>query len=387
MTDDRSANLGPGEDGILGPGSGPAAKHKSEHYGDAEFLDEQLRLTDLVPRRLLTMILLPASGLIAIASLLTLYVAAPKIFKQVDPTPLAAVLGGPGSLGNWLSALMLLTASFFAVVNFTIRRHKVDDYHGRYRIWLWAAACWFLMATDSAASLHQGFQAVLVSLTHMKLVGDGSIWWIAPGMLLLGVVGARLVVDMWPCRSASATAILAAVSYLAATLALYHVVRLPSELAGLLVLNGSLLVGHLLLAWSMSLHARFVLLDAEGQLPRRAAKPKAKKKRIEKPKEKPVRAPAAESMKKVSNAGSTSNDEDADESESPDKWISVHQAHSGPTPSSPSLAKRPGPLAAHVASSASSDADSKMSKADRKALKKKLLDERMKSEQRRASNW
>ena len=384
MADDRSANLGPGEDGALGPSSGPPVKHKSEHYGDAEFLEDQLRLTDLVPRRVLTILLLPAIGLAAIAGLLMFYVAAPRIFKLADHTPLAAALGGPGSLGNWWSALMLLTASFFAIVNYTIRRHKMNDYHGRYRVWLWAATCSFLMASDAAASLHQGFQALLISLTHVRLVGDGAIWWIAPAALLLGVVGTRLKIDIWPSRSARAIAILAAIAYLAAALAFFHVVRLPSELAGSLLLHGSLLSGHLLLAWSMALHARFVLLDAEGQLPRRTAKPKAKKKRAEKPKRKTVSASAGDSLKPDSATDDASDRDESDENESRDKWISVHQAHNGPTPSSPSAVKRAAPLAAAVAAS---QEESKMNKADRKALKKKLLEERLKSEQRRASNW
>jgi hypothetical protein len=148
-----------------------------------------------------------------------------------------------------------------------------------------------------------------------------------------------------------------------------------------------LLAGHLLLAWSMALHARFVLLDAKGQLPWRTAKPKAKKKRAEKLKSKAVNASASDSLKRDSDSISASDRNDADEGESRDKWISVHPPHDGPTPSSSSVLKRVGPLATHVASSAASQADSKMSKADRKALKKKLLEERLKSEQRRASNW
>ncbi len=329
-------------------------------------------------------ILLPTVGLIAIAGLLTLYVAAPKVFKLEDRTPLAAVLGGPGSLSNWLSVLLLLTASFYAVVNFAIRRHKTDDYHGRYRVWLWAAACWFLMASDAVASLHEGVQALLISLTRVRVVGDGSIWWIAPAALLFGIVGTRLVIDMWPSRTARATAILAAIAYFAAALAFFRVVRLPSELAGSLLLHGSLLAGNLLLAWSMALHARFVLLDAEGQLPRRTAKPKVKKKRVEKPKVKVASAAAEDSVKRDSAADGASDRDESGENESRDRWISVHPAHSGPTPSSASLPKRTAPLAAAVAAN---QEDSKMSKADRKALKKKLLEERLKSEQRRASNW
>ena len=75
-----------------------------------------------------------------------------------------ADLGNYGSLGNWFASLLLLVASLLAITIYSVRRHKVDDYRGHYHIWLWAAACWFVMATDVAASLHQGFQQVMISL-------------------------------------------------------------------------------------------------------------------------------------------------------------------------------------------------------------------------------
>jgi hypothetical protein len=387
MAEDRSANLGPAEDGVLGPGVVPTANHKSEHYGDAAFLDDQLRLTDLIPRRLITVLLLPAIGGAAIACLITLYVATPKVFGAADRMPLAAVLGCPGSLGNWLSALLLLAASFYSLVNYSIRRHKTDDYHGRYRVWLWAAACWFLMATDAAGSLHQAVEAAVISLTHMRLVGNGSIWWIAPVALLLGIVGTRLFIDIWPSRSARVTTTLAAIAYLAASLAFFHIVRLPTEVADSLLLNGSLLAGHLLFAWSMALNARFVLLDAEGRLPRRSAKPKAKKKRLEKAKSKASGTSSGPSSQRDAAIADARDRDDSDDAESCKTWTKVHPPHAGPTPSSSSTLKRVSPLAAHMPSSAASQSDCKMSKADRKALKKKILEERLKSEQRRASNW
>ena len=45
-----------------------------------------------------------------------------------------------------------------AVLIYTLRRHRLDDYGGRYRLWLWAAACWFVMSMDEACTLHEGFK-------------------------------------------------------------------------------------------------------------------------------------------------------------------------------------------------------------------------------------
>ena len=96
-------------------------------------------------------------------------------------------LGGKGSLAAWFSSLMLLAASLVAVLVYTVRRHRMDDYRGRYRVWLWAALCWFLMATDAAASLHEGFRDLMTAAhrhsaagRRLDLVGD-RLWLVARG--------------------------------------------------------------------------------------------------------------------------------------------------------------------------------------------------------------
>ncbi len=134
------------------------------------------------------------------------------------------------------------------------------------------------MATDVAASLHQGLQQVMISVTGIRIAGDGSIWWVVPALLLVGSIGSRLLIDMWSSRLSSAALILAAIAYLTALAAFYHGIILQSEVAQLLLVQGVLLGGHLLLAMSMGLHARYVLLDAEGVLPKRTLKKKAERK-------------------------------------------------------------------------------------------------------------
>ena len=42
----------------------------------------------------------------------------------------ALEFGTKGSLAGWFSSLVLLAASLVAVVVYTVRRHRMDDYHG-----------------------------------------------------------------------------------------------------------------------------------------------------------------------------------------------------------------------------------------------------------------
>ena len=192
--------------------------HKTEHYGDALFLDEQPRLVDLVPVRPIFFALSLVAGLASIAVLEALYVWAPENMGTAAGRIAMLDLGGKGSLAGWFSSLVLLAASGVALVIYSVRQHRVDDYRGRYRIWLWAAASSFLAATDLSASLHDAFRELMHRETGSLLMGDGSIWWILIYSLLMGWVGVKLAIDLWPCRLAATSLGLAVGCYAAAAL-------------------------------------------------------------------------------------------------------------------------------------------------------------------------
>jgi hypothetical protein len=215
--------------------------------------------------------------------------------------------------------------------------------------------------------------------------------------------------------------ILAALAYLTALVAFYHGSILKSEVSQLLLIQGAVLGGHLLLAMAMGLHARYVILDAEGALPKRLPRKKAEKKKVEKKAEKTTTATMTTEKKTdkadqvtmgdaaendpASGDGSDPDDvddgdeesSDEEDEESGDTWVTVDPPHGSSQPVlkrvTPAAAAAPPPLSQKIvvpgAGSASASAgtdDSKLSKADRKALKRKLLDERLKRE-RKAANW
>jgi hypothetical protein len=241
---------------------------KSENYGDAEFLDRQPRLIDLVPTNLAVFLIMFLIGVAAIAGLEILYAWMPKLAGLTTDGRVATFdLDGEGSLAVWFSSMTLSMAGMVAILVFTIRRHKKDDYQGVYRIWLWAAACWFLLSVDETASLHEGFKEMMTAVTGTRVLGDGSIWWVTAYVFLLGAVGTRLLIDMRHCRLSLAAMIATAVCYEVAIMAQLGWVLPESGAKGVMLEEGAEMLGNLFLLLAMGLHARFVILDAEGLLP------------------------------------------------------------------------------------------------------------------------
>ena len=322
-------------------------------------MDEQPRLTDLVPTRWVWFLALLLAGLGAIAGLEGAYVGMPRLTPLTGSRPLAALdLAAKGSLAVWFASMSLAVASLLALLVYSVRRHKADDYYGHYRIWLWAAVCWMLLSLDAAASLREGFRDLMIQLSGTRIFGDGMLWWAIPTFLLLGAVGTRLLVDMRGCWLSAGTLAAAGVA---------GAVSLATQLGWLLpgggtrqvmVQEGARLLGDHLLVAAMGLHARYVILDAQGLLvvaPRKRA--------------------AARPGKVAEDAG-----EDA---ETPLRSeVKVHPPHglsrptiTSPTPA-PSPAKTYAPAtpvsAAAVPTPAAASAQRKLTKEDRKALKKKL---------------
>jgi hypothetical protein len=249
---------------------------KSPNYGDAPFLEVQARLTDLVPMHPLVLLIVFAAGLGFIAGLEAIFLwmlrAGPAMGRVA-----ALDLTVRGSLGTWFASAVLALASLVALVVFSVRRYKLDDYHGHYRVWLWASACWLLLSIDATANVHEAFGELMAWITGTRLFGESSIWWLVVGGFLVGGVGTRLLVDMRHCRISSA--VLVASGACCAGCIGFHFRLIPTDqiewlpvdhaVKCVVLSRGAFLGGSFLVLMSMLLHARFVVLDAEGLLPRR----------------------------------------------------------------------------------------------------------------------
>jgi hypothetical protein len=112
-----------------------------------------------------------------------------------------------------------------------------------------------------------------------------------------------------------------------------------------------------------------VILDAEGRLPRRGVKSK-------------------ESAKPLPPADGTTGPAEEDEPSAPAAdWVAVDAPHRSPQPILQRVASAAPPPAAPVPDSSPASADHKLSKSERKALKKRLLEERLHRQQQTSKSW
>ncbi len=240
-------------------------------YGSASFLDEFPQLIDFIPRRWISIgFLLLTAGATA-AGLLAAYRPLGLPGNAWFPGGLQCFdLDGPANLAGVYSSVVLVVAAFFAYLVLSIRSYRVDDYAGTYRIWGWAAVVWLFMAVDEPAGLHLAFRDVMVSVTHSYVLGDGSLWWIAPYAVVLSAVGIRLLIDMRRDWVGALLFLLAGTCYAAAAVTQFPQVPQVAALDDVLRVlaeEGLELAGHTLIAAAMMVHARFVLLQAEGFYP------------------------------------------------------------------------------------------------------------------------
>jgi len=389
-------------DDCLGAGSRPAvqsepckepAERKSAHYGDAEFLAEQPGLIDLVIIRHLWAIGLWALlGIGLVAGLAILDRWSDDTFASDRPT--AFMFGSAGSMSAWLSSVLLLCAAAMAVAIHGVRRHRIDDYDGHYRIWLWAAMGWGLLSADAIVRLHDAFQQVMIRLTGATLLGDGWIWSWFPGLLLLGVVGSRLAIDMWECRLSTAALCLSAVCYglAAATGAGWLIIEDLAQPA--LVAPAAKLLGDTLLLLAMALHGRFVLLDAEGLLTRRESKtakeaPDAASDQKEQVNHRPAAVAKGGSMRvdppqSVPQPALARTIPIATAAAGPAKSASVVSSSASSTLNL-SAASKPASIASTQSNVAS--VNRKLTKAEKKALRQRLLEEKLNREKNQQGKW
>jgi len=260
------------------------------------------------------------------------------------------------SLGGWLAQVCLVVATATALIVRLMRRHRRDDYRGRYRAWGWLAGLFTLTACAGQVPLGALIASLASDSTGITLGPNGMGWWLLTAGIAYGVVGLwavlplheRAATGIWLSLCLSAWAAAAACGWIA----------LGQEVPGrewhLAIGNVCWMAGAALAVIAMLAAARSVLREVRG-LPARVVSRKAS----------PATAAPQAAAKPAAATAVSDRDDDVEEGQpSPDDHEDDHRSqHRG--------------HARFVDSEDASDFDDEsrqsgrhLSKAERKRLKK-----------------
>jgi len=234
-------------------------------YGAGANIENHPQVTSFVPRRFRTLSLIALFGLgIGAMAELTAHYAQPlsELAQVVSPAEITEVFAT--KLVAWTSATMLLLAAVYMRLIFSLRRHRVNDYRGLYRVWRTAGWAAVALSLNAVLGGHELVARVLGNLVDYQLLPASAGWWLAPAAVLGGWLLVKLVVDSAECRSAMAVYLLAiACLSVAGVHSAGWSPAWTADLPGLLS-RALPLAGYTLLLVGSQLFARYVVLDVQG---------------------------------------------------------------------------------------------------------------------------
>jgi hypothetical protein len=252
-----------------------AAGLHAPRYSDAAGVENHPQVTDFVPRKYRTIVLMLLAGVSVAVVLGALHHFASTIataagLPDVRPFDLAA----PSSIADWISAVVLLLASGLSLIVYSIRRHRIDDIRGRYRIWLGASLACLLMSSNSVIAAHNVISYALSHYTGWSALRASSAWWLLLAGPPLAWAGVRALLDVKECRLARLLLTASFACYAAAIACFLGLVSVVTPQSEALVTGIAVFLGNWFLFSTVVTYARFVVLDAQGLATKRRATPK-----------------------------------------------------------------------------------------------------------------
>ncbi|HEX3599233.1 MAG TPA: hypothetical protein VHU84_03770 [Lacipirellulaceae bacterium] len=260
------------KDEVLGTSSSRSSSHRDDdvasdapRYTDAAGVENHPQITDFVPRRYRTIATLLFVGVGTSAALTALnYFALPLASAAGMRSTAALSFSAPGSLASWMSAVIMLISAASCLLTYSIRRHRINDFRGRYRVWLGATLACLMMSANSVTGIHQVLADVLGHATGWSALRDGAAWWfVVPGLPICWIM-VRAMFDMRECRLSTALLAAAGVAYATSAVCFLGLVTIADPQIQSLTVGASLLTGHWFLLASVVTYSRFVVLDAQG---------------------------------------------------------------------------------------------------------------------------
>jgi hypothetical protein len=246
---------------------------RGPRYSEAAGFEHHPQISDFLPRRYRTIACLAVAGLISTAAVVALdRFVTPAVTEYGFDVAAAFALTGSTGVVAWFAAVLLLVSAGNCSLIYSLRRHRIDDYRGRYRVWLAAAAVCVALSVDAVAPIHRLVAAAAAYHTGWTALRGHAAWWLALGGLPLGWIALRSWLD---ARESPLAAVLLMGSFVSYGVGIASFLGIGSVLAPhnqLMLTAGAVLAGHWMLLIGLVSYGRFVVLDAQGLVPVRQRK-------------------------------------------------------------------------------------------------------------------
>ena len=256
------------------------ATERVRHYTDAALSPRQPRVIDLIPKRrwtnlvLFLLVMSCATAAEAVYGYVALQLAPHAISRYA-----AIDLAVRGSVATWLTAAFLGVSAVLGALTYQLRRYRVDDYRGRYRMWYWMVPVLMLASVDCVAGIQQTVRTALLDYAGIPEYADACLIWTASMAVILGAIGLRLAIEMRACRLAVCCLLLALSCFAAVGAAQLNWI-LPGQGVFQTMASSSLVLGgHIALLMALCLNARHVYRDACGEIVTKPARVRTKVRR------------------------------------------------------------------------------------------------------------
>lgn len=161
----------------------------------------QHRLVQFIPVRKRSLIALVAFAMAIPATLALLHygIFVTRIIPW-DAHPAASIFDAsqPRSLVAWYSSHLWLACLVTTVITFQLRRHKLDDYVGDYRLWFWMVLTCLIGSIDSTTRITEIFGVAIDHWCQINVGWSGIAIVQATLAVLIGMLGLRLCNELKP---------------------------------------------------------------------------------------------------------------------------------------------------------------------------------------------
>ncbi len=112
------------------------------------------------------------------------------------PLAVAMDVGHSRSIAAWLSSQLWLLCLAATVLTFQLRKHKLDDYNGEYRLWSWLVLTCLVASIDATTDITQLFASALNRWTQLNLGWSGPAVVDSTLAVLVGMLGLRMCTEL-----------------------------------------------------------------------------------------------------------------------------------------------------------------------------------------------